>query len=120
MPVKIRLARTGRKKLARYRVVAADSRAKRDGRFLEVIGTYNPQTNPKEFSFNAERVAYWLEQGAQPSETVRNLLKQDRFSEKLEAIGKNLDPETLNLERRPERKRQSKGSKKKKAESTES
>ena len=78
MSVKIRLTRTGRKKIVRYRVVVADGRMKRDGRFLENIGTYDPQANPKKFQFKLDRVAYWLKQGAEPSETVMNLLKQDR------------------------------------------
>jgi len=73
--VKIRLARGGRKKRPFYRVVAADSRMTRDGRFLEVIGTYNPLSVPKEIKINLERVNYWLENGAQLSETVTNLVK---------------------------------------------
>jgi len=73
--VKIRLARGGRKKRPFYRVVAADSRMTRDGRFLEVVGTYNPLSVPKEIKINLERVNYWLENGAQLSETVTNLVK---------------------------------------------
>ena len=74
--VKIRLARGGRKKRPFYRVVAADSRMARDGRFLEVLGTYNPLSNPKEIKFNNERVEAWLEEGAQMSDTVKNLYKK--------------------------------------------
>jgi small subunit ribosomal protein S16 len=113
LPVKIRLARAGRKKLDRYRIVAADSRMKRDGRFLETLGIYNPQAEPKEFSIKAERVAYWISQGAQPTLTVKNLLRQDNFGEKMEAIGKGLDVATVNVERKAERKRKPKASKKK-------
>ncbi|MBD3422655.1 MAG: 30S ribosomal protein S16 [Chitinivibrionales bacterium] len=116
MAVKIRLARTGRKKLCRYRVVAADSRMRRDGRCLETLGTYNPQADPKEFTIKTDKVAYWINKGAQPTETVHNLLKQDRFFEKVEALGKGLDAETLNVERKPERKRKPKGPKKAKSE----
>ena len=74
--VKIRLARGGRKKRPFYRVVAADSRMARDGRFLEVLGTYNPLSNPKEIKFNNERVEAWLADGAQMSDTVKNLYKK--------------------------------------------
>jgi small subunit ribosomal protein S16 len=108
LSVKIRLARTGRKKIVCYRVVVADSRTQRDGRFLENVGTYDPQANPKKFDLKVDRVAYWLKQGAQPTETVRNLLKQDRFNEKAEALSKGLDIASAGIERLPERKRKSK------------
>jgi small subunit ribosomal protein S16 len=108
LSVKIRLARTGRKKVVRYRVVVADSRMKRDGRFLENIGTYDPQANPKKFQFKLERVAYWLKQGAEPSETVANLLKQERAYEKIQGLAKGLSAESMNIERLPERKRKAK------------
>ncbi len=108
MAVKIRLARTGRKNVDRYRIVAIDSHKKRDGRFLEILGAYNPQHTPKQFTVKTERVSYWLDKGAQPSETVYNLLKQDRFFEKQEGIKKGLGPESLNLERTPDRKRKPK------------
>lgn len=110
MPVKIRLSRVGRKNVAKYRIVVADSRAKRDGRFIEVVGFYDPQTHPKTFSFKEDRVAYWLEKGAQPTETVRNLLRQDQFFLKLEGLKKGLSWEQLNstIPRLPERKRKPK------------
>jgi len=73
--VKIRLARGGRKKRPFFRIVAADSRMKRDGRFLEVLGFYNPISNPKELKINTERVDYWIGEGAQMSQTVANLVK---------------------------------------------
>lgn len=108
MSVKIRLARYGRKKIARYRVVAADSRSPRDGRFIETLGTYNPQADPKEFQVNVERIGYWIDRGAEVSETMSNLLKQDRFREKLEVVRKGLDFKTAGIERKPERKRKPK------------
>jgi small subunit ribosomal protein S16 len=74
--VKIRLRRVGAKKQPSYRVVAADSRAPRDGRFLEILGHYNPRTDPPTFQVDEERVRYWLSVGAQPTDTVKRLLKQ--------------------------------------------
>lgn len=73
--VKIRLARFGSKKNPHYRIVVADARARRDGRNIETIGRYNPQTEPSEISVNAERAKYWLSVGAQPSDPVKKLLK---------------------------------------------
>lgn len=118
MSVKIRLARTGRKNVRRFRVVAIDGRTQRDGECLETIGTYNPEAVPKQFTLKADRVAYWIEKGAEVSETVHNLLKQDRFFERLEGIKKGLSPEAMGLERLPERKRKPKnaGKNKKKEE----
>ncbi len=103
----------GRKNVARYRIVAADSRMKRDGRFLEIVGNYNPEAEPKQFDVKTERMAYWIKNGAQPSITVKNLLRQDKFWEKMEALDKGLASENLNVERRPERKRKAKVQKKK-------
>ncbi|REE05878.1 30S ribosomal protein S16 [Marinoscillum furvescens] len=74
MPVKIRLARRGRKKQAMYDVVVADSRAPRDGRFIEKIGTYNPNTDPASISLNEEKAFDWVMKGAQPTDTVRAML----------------------------------------------
>ena len=74
MSVKIRLARHGSKKNPIYRVVVADSRVPRDGRTLEEIGRYNPQTQPSLVEIDAERAREWLSRGAQPTETVRKLL----------------------------------------------
>lgn len=73
--VKIRLTRKGANKKPFYRVIATDSRSRRDGPFLEILGTYNPMKDPSEIKIKTERVKYWLEQGAQPSSTVRKLLK---------------------------------------------
>ena len=75
MAVKLRLTRVGSKKNPIYRVVAADSRSPRDGRFLEIVGRYNPQTDPSTIDFDEARVQAWLSNGAQPSEAVARLLK---------------------------------------------
>jgi small subunit ribosomal protein S16 len=74
MAVKIRLARRGRKKLAKFDVVVADGRAPRDGRFIQKIGTYNPLTNPATIELNDEQAFEWLMKGAQPSDTVKAML----------------------------------------------
>ncbi len=76
MAVKLRLRRMGKKKQPIYKVVAADSRAPRDGKFLESIGLYNPLTNPHTLDINEERAIYWLNMGAQPTDTVKSLLSQ--------------------------------------------
>ena len=76
MAVKIRLRRIGAKKQPAYRIVVADARAPRDGRFIEVIGHYNPLTDPIELVVDKEKAAIWLARGAQPSETVRRLLRR--------------------------------------------
>ena len=77
MAVKIRLARHGATKRPFYRIVVADSESKRDGRFLENVGTYNPLMNPAEVTLKTERVQYWLQQGAIPTDTVKTLLKKE-------------------------------------------
>ena len=74
MAVKIRLARRGRKKAATYDIVVADARAPRDGRFIEKLGTYNPNTNPATINYDADRAFYWMMTGAQPTDTVRAML----------------------------------------------
>lgn len=74
MAVKIRLARRGRKKLAMYDVVVADARSPRDGRFIEKLGTYDPNTNPASININNERALKWLMNGAQPTDTVKAML----------------------------------------------
>ena len=74
MPVKIRLARRGRKKAAMYDIVVADSRSPRDGRFIEKLGTYNPQTNPATINYNEQKAFEWMMKGAQPTDTVRAML----------------------------------------------
>lgn len=77
MATKIRLQRGGRKGYAFYRIVIADARAPRDGRFTEKIGTYNPNTNPATVDLNFDRALYWVETGAQPTDTVRNILRRE-------------------------------------------
>ena len=74
--VKIRLHRMGAKKSPFYRIVVADSRAPRDGRFIEEIGTYNPLCDPAEVNVDTDRVQYWVKNGAQPTDTVKALLKK--------------------------------------------
>lgn len=76
MAVKIRLRRMGAKKAPFYRVVVADSRYPRDGRFIEEVGTYNPLTNPAEIKIDAEKVQKWISTGAQPTDSVKSLLKR--------------------------------------------
>jgi len=76
MAVKIRLKRMGKKKSPFYRVVVADSRYPRDGRFIEEIGTYNPLTDPAEVKIDVEKAQKWIQNGAQPTDTVRALLKR--------------------------------------------
>jgi small subunit ribosomal protein S16 len=75
MAVRIRLTRTGKKKQPTYRVVVADGRAPRDGRYIEQIGRYDPRPDPSVVEIDQERAAYWLEHGAQPSDPVRRLLQ---------------------------------------------
>jgi small subunit ribosomal protein S16 len=77
MATKIRLQRGGRKSYAFYSIVIADVRAPRDGKFTEKIGTYNPNTNPATVDLNFERALYWVENGAQPTDTVRNILSNE-------------------------------------------
>lgn len=78
MSVKIRLARGGAKKRPFYRIIAADSRAPRDGRFLEKLGTYNPLTDEGTLEIKQDRIDYWLGVGAEPSEAVRRLLRKEK------------------------------------------
>jgi len=74
--VKIRLRRTGRKKQPTYRIVVADSRSPRDGKFIEVIGQYAPRQGEQALNLKNDRVNYWLDNGAQPTDTVRSLLRK--------------------------------------------
>ena len=75
--VKIRLTRIGAKKAPCYRVVVADSRYPRDGRFIDLVGTYNPMTDPVEVKLDAEKAKAWIAKGAQPTETVKALFKKN-------------------------------------------
>ena len=82
MSVKIRLKRMGSKKRPFYRIVVADSRSPRDGRFIETVGTYNPLTQPEEVTVKEEAIMGWLNNGAQPSDTVRNILSKEGVMKK--------------------------------------
>ncbi len=80
MPVKMRLARHGAKKKPFYRIVVADSEARRDGRFIEIVGTYNPLIEPAEVVIKQDRVQHWIGKGVIPTDTVRSLLKRQGVS----------------------------------------
>ncbi|HIT12266.1 MAG TPA: 30S ribosomal protein S16 [Candidatus Pelethosoma merdigallinarum] len=82
MAVKLRLKRMGAKKRPFYRVVAADSRSPRDGKFIELVGTYNPITEPAEIKINEEIALKWLRNGAEPTDTVRDLFKKQGIMKK--------------------------------------
>ena len=88
--VKLRIQRFGAKKRPFYRIVAADSRYPRDGRFIEIIGTYNPLTQPAEIKIDEEKALKWLTDGAQPTDTVRSLFSRQGIMEKfhLSKLGK--------------------------------
>lgn len=86
--VKIRLRRTGKKKQPSYRIVVADSRMPRDGRYIESLGYYDPKTEPSTVELDGERALYWLGQGAQPSRQVQNLMKIKGVWEQFEASRK--------------------------------
>ena len=87
MATKIRLQRNGRKSYAFYSIVIADARAPRDGRFTEKIGTYNPNTNPATVDLNFERALHWVMVGAQPTDTVRNILSREGVYMKKHLLG---------------------------------
>lgn len=82
MSVKIRLKRMGSKKRPFYRIVVADSRSPRDGRFIETVGTYNPLVEENQVTLKEDRVLEWLSKGAQPSDTVRNILSREGVMKK--------------------------------------
>ena len=82
MSVKMRLKRMGSKKRPFYRIVVADSRSPRDGRFIVTVGTYNPLTDPETVTLKEEKVMNWLNNGAQPSDTVRNILSRNGVMKK--------------------------------------
>lgn len=89
--VKLRLRRMGKKKKPIYKIVAADARSPRDGRFIEAVGFYNPNTDPMEIKFNETKINNWLNDGAQPTETVRSLLKREGIILKRYLSKKGLD-----------------------------
>ncbi len=93
--VKIRLRRTGAKKKPSYRVVVADSRTPRDGRFIEIIGHYNPRSEPTTLQVHEDRVLYWLSVGAQPTDPVKRLLKNSGTLGKFARLKEGADLEEL-------------------------
>jgi len=80
MAVRIRLSRFGRKKQPYYRIVVQNSEARRDGKFLEIVGTYNPMTEPNELNIHQEKLQSWLDKGAEPTTTVKSLLAKSAAS----------------------------------------
>jgi small subunit ribosomal protein S16 len=98
LSVKLRLRRVGKKKQPIYKVVAADSRSPRDGKFLEDVGLYNPLTKPHTVDIKEDRVLYWLDNGAQPTDTVKSLLRQKGITLKRHLNRRGLSEEQINLE----------------------
>lgn len=96
MAVKLRLRRMGKKRQPIYKVVAADARSPRDGKFIEAIGLYNPKTEPAEINIQEERALYWLGVGAIPTDTVRNILKKSGILLKRELLKEGLDEDKIN------------------------
>lgn len=93
MAVKLRLRRMGKKKQPIYKVVAADARSPRDGKFLEAVGIYNPLTNPHTIDLKEDRINYWLNNGAQPTDTVKSLLNQTGINLKRDIAKRKLPEE---------------------------
>lgn len=85
MAVKLRLTRVGKTKQPQYRIVAADSRSPRDGRFIQILGHYNPRLEPSGLTVDNDKVVHWLQQGAQPTERVRKLLEISGAMEQFKA-----------------------------------
>ena len=98
MAVKLRLRRMGKKKQPIYKIVAADARSPRDGKFLEALGLYNPLTKPHTVDVNEERILYWLSNGAQPTNTVKSLLREKGIILKNDLIKRGLDEEKIESE----------------------
>ncbi|MDD3397012.1 MAG: 30S ribosomal protein S16 [Clostridia bacterium] len=92
MAVKIRLTRMGDKKSPFYRLVVADSKSPRDGKFIEILGTYNPLTNPSEIKVDSEKVKTWISQGAKPTETAKDILVKAGIMKKPAVIKTNAKP----------------------------
>lgn len=98
MAVKLRLKRMGKKKQPIYKIVAADSRSPRDGKFLEAVGVYNPLTNPHTIELKEERVNYWLDNGAQPTNTVKSLFNQKGLNLKRDLVKRKFSEEKIEAE----------------------
>ena len=96
--VKLRLRRMGRKKAPIYKIVAADSRSRRDGKFIEAVGQYDPNVNPVKLELNEDRALYWLRSGALPTITVRNLLSGKGLMLKLHLSKKGADDAKISAE----------------------
>lgn len=75
--LKLKLSRTGKKNFATYKIVVMERRSKRDGQYIDLIGTYNPNTHPHTITVNTKKLAYWVSKGAQPTETVKRLIKKN-------------------------------------------
>lgn len=112
MAVKLRLRRMGKKNQPIYKMVAADSRSPRNGKFLEAVGFYNPLTNPHTLELKEDRVMYWLNVGAEPTHTVKSLLRQKGLTLKKELLSKGLDEEKVKSEIENWQKMKEAGSKK--------
>ena len=112
MAVKLRLRRMGKKKQPIYKMVASDSRSPRDGKFLEAVGFYNPLTKPHTLDLKEDRILYWLNVGAQPTHTVKSLLRQKGITLKKELISKGFDEEKVKSELENWQKMKEAGSKK--------
>jgi len=112
LAVKLRLRRMGKKKQPIYKMVAADSRSPRNGKFLEAVGFYNPLTNPHTLEVKEDRVMYWLNVGAEPTHTVKSLLRQKGLTLKKELLSKGLDEEKVKSEIENWQKMKEAGSKK--------
>jgi len=93
LAVKLRLRRMGKKKQPIYKVVAADARSPRDGKFLEAVGIYNPLTNPHTIDLKEDRINYWLDNGAQPTDTVKSLFNQTGINLKRDIAKRKLPTE---------------------------
>jgi len=113
LAVKLRLRRMGKKKQPIYKIVAADSRSPRDGKFLEAVGFYNPLTNPHTLDLKEDRILYWLSVGALPTSTVKSLLRQRGITLKKELMSKGVDEEKIKSEIEDWQKLKEVGSKKK-------
>lgn len=98
MAVKLRLKRMGKKKQPIYKIVAADSRSPRDGKFIEALGIYNPLTKPHSIDLKEERVNYWLDNGAQPTNTVKSLLNQKGITLKRDLVKRKFPQEKIEAE----------------------
>jgi small subunit ribosomal protein S16 len=116
LAVKIRLRRMGAKKMPTYRFVATDSRMPRDGRFIEILGHYNPIEKPARVGVNEEKVFYWLKQGAIPSDTVNSLFRQIGLFKKWEMFQKGEDVSQIALATQLKERAKKKKKKAKKAE----